>query len=85
MASAYFLNNKMKENLLIEKNGNNDAIYNSSNKTFNNSFFGNVTFVCYGVHTNGEVKSFIDFLKTIYPYAVLAVLVGMLAKEKIDH
>lgn len=33
----------------------------------------------------GEVKSFIDFLKTIYPYAVLAVLVGMLAKEKIDH
>ena len=33
----------------------------------------------------GEVKSFIDFLKTTYPYAILAVLVGMLAKEKIDH
>ena len=33
----------------------------------------------------GEVKSFIDFLKTTYPYAIWAVLVGMLAKEKIDH
>ena len=34
---------------------------------------------------SGAVKSFIDFLKTTYPYAILAVLVGMLAKEKIDH
>ena len=33
----------------------------------------------------GEVKNIIDFLKTTYPYAIFAVLVGMFAKEKIDH
>ena len=41
----------IKINQLIEKNSNNNEIYNISNKTFNNSFFGNVAFVCYGVHT----------------------------------
>lgn len=41
----------IKINQLIEQNSNNDEVYNISNKTFNNSFFGNVAFVCYGVHT----------------------------------
>ena len=33
----------------------------------------------------GEVNNIIDCLKTTYPYAIFAVLVGMFAKEKIDH
>ncbi|OOF75548.1 hypothetical protein BKG96_10605 [Rodentibacter caecimuris] len=32
-----------------------------------------------------ELINFISFIKETYPYAIFAVLIGMLAKEKIEN
>ena len=75
----------MKINLLIEKKDNNDGFIIAVIKLSIIVSLGMLLLYVMECIQYGEVKSFIDFLKTIYPYAILAVLVGMLAKEKIDH